>query len=95
MVMERLRDCHCGCVVTSPHRCARLGTDDQTRDVNVAGLSVGVGVIAPVVVAALVSRNDAAAVINAANEHATCSAVADIAGMLHFQKLDVYHHEAR
>jgi hypothetical protein len=33
---------------------------------------VGVDVIAPVVVAALVSGNDALAVINAVNERATC-----------------------
>jgi hypothetical protein len=33
---------------------------------------VGVDVIAPVVVAALVSGNDAVAVIDAVNEHATC-----------------------
>jgi len=31
-----------------------------------------VAVVAPVVVAALVSGNDAVAVINAVNEHATC-----------------------
>jgi hypothetical protein len=29
-------------------------------------------VAAPVIVAALVSRNDAVAVVNAVNEHATC-----------------------
>jgi hypothetical protein len=33
---------------------------------------VGEDVIAPVVVAALVNRNDAVAVINAVSEHATC-----------------------
>jgi hypothetical protein len=35
-------------------------------------ICVGVDVIAPVVVAALVSGNDAVAVIKAVNEHATC-----------------------
>ena len=38
-------------------------------------MAVGEDVIAPVVVAALVSGNDAVAVINAVSEHATSDAV--------------------
>jgi len=40
---------------------------------------VAVNVIAPVIVAALVSGNDAVAVIDAVNEHATCGTGQDIA----------------
>jgi hypothetical protein len=45
-------------------------------------------VAAPVTVAALVNRNDAVTLIDAVNEHATCSVVADIAGMLHQRAIE-------
>jgi four helix bundle protein len=51
---------------------------------------VAVAVVAPVAVAALVSGNDAVAVINARKRGRNPAAVVtDIAGMLHFQKLDL------
>jgi hypothetical protein len=53
-------------------------------------VAVAVAVATPVTVAALVNGNDAVAVITPVNEHAPATVAADIAGMLHFQKLDVY-----